>query len=61
MRDITPEVLLITLGSLTFLSGLSKRVWRGDEARYRIMAVIIGLIFFTMGTLGLLGIMEIRD
>ena len=61
MRDITPEVLLLSVGSLTFLSGLSARVWRGSEARYRVLAVIVGLIFITMGALGLLGVMEIRD
>ena len=61
MRDITPEVVLITLGSLTFLSGVSARIWVGSEARYRVIAVVVGLIFLTMGALGLLGIMELRE
>lgn len=61
MRDVTPVVLLLTLGSLIFLSGCSSRVWRGDEARYRPVATIVGLILIVMGGLALFGYMEIKE
>lgn len=61
MKDVTPVVLLLSLGSLIFLSGCSARVWRGEGARYRLGAIIVGLIFITMGALALIGYIEIQD
>lgn len=61
MKDVTPIVVCLGLGSLIFVSGCSARVWRGDEARYRIYAIIFGLICIVMGVLALFGFIEIQD
>jgi hypothetical protein len=61
MKNLTPGLLLLTLGSLTFLSGMSGRVWRGDESRYRIGALIFGVICIATGALALLGYMDIQE
>ena len=61
MNNLTPGLVLLTVGSLSFLAGCSARVWRPDESRYRIGAIIFGVICVTMGVLGLLGYIEISD
>jgi hypothetical protein len=53
-------LLLLTLGVLSVLTGRSARVWRRDESRYRIGAVIFGLICIVMGILAPLGY-EVRE
>jgi hypothetical protein len=61
MKNLTPSLVLLTSGSLTFLSGVSSRVWRGDEPSFRIIALIFGAVCIAMGTLALLGYVDIRD
>jgi hypothetical protein len=61
MKNLVPGVLLVTLGTLTLLSGISANVWRVEGARYRIIAIVVGLIFLIMGGLGLLGYIEIQE
>jgi len=61
MKNVAAIVVCLTVGSLSFLSGCSNRVWRGDESRYRIIAIIFGLICIVIGVLALLGYIEIQE
>ncbi len=61
MKNVARGLVLLTVGALSFLSGCSARVWRGEEARYRLGAVIFGVICVTMGVLGLFGCIDIND
>jgi hypothetical protein len=61
MKDVAAIVVCLTIGPLSFLSGCSTRVWRGDESRYRIVAIIFGLICTVMGVLTLLGYIELQE
>lgn len=51
--------------SIFRLSNLSFWLFRprvaGDGARYRLGAIIVGLIFITMGALALIGYIEIQE
>jgi hypothetical protein len=61
MKHVAAIVVCLTVGSLSFLSGCSTRVWRGDESRYRIFAIIFGLIGIVMGVLAMIGYIEIQE
>lgn len=61
MRLSGPVVVLLTMGSLTLYAGCSPRVWSPQEARQRLLAIFLGLIFLGMGLAGLFGFMEIND
>jgi hypothetical protein len=53
--------MFLLLGFLAFLAGLSANMWRREEARYRIGAIIAGLVFIILGILALVGYIEIKD
>jgi hypothetical protein len=59
MDSIISSLLFLLLGSLALFAGLSARRWRPEEARLRVGAIVVGLIFLSMGILGLLGYVEI--
>lgn len=61
MKNVAPGVVLLTVGTLSLLSGLSARVWRDEGTRYRLCTAIFGLICVTMGVLGLLGYIDINE
>jgi hypothetical protein len=61
MKDVTPIVVCLIVGTLSFLSGCSARVWQSEGSGYRICAIIFGLICLAMGVSALLGYIEIRD
>jgi hypothetical protein len=60
MENVGSGLFFLTLGLLSFLTGCSARVWKRDEARYRPMAIIFGLICITMGILGMLGYIDLQ-
>jgi peptidoglycan/LPS O-acetylase OafA/YrhL len=59
MDSIVSSVLFFLLGSLALFAGLSARRWRPEEARLRVGAIVVGLVFLIMGILGLMGYIEI--
>jgi ABC-type Mn2+/Zn2+ transport system permease subunit len=61
MKNQTPGVVLLIVGALSLLSGLSARVWRDEGTRYRLIAAIFGLICVALGVLGLLGYIDINE
>jgi uncharacterized YccA/Bax inhibitor family protein len=60
MENIVSGLIFLTLGVLSFLTGCSARVWSREEARYRIMAIIFGLLCITMAVLGMLGYIDLQ-
>jgi hypothetical protein len=61
MKDVAAIVVCLTVGSLSFLSGCSSRVWRAEGVGYRVVAIVFGLICIAMGALALFGYIEIRE
>ena len=59
MDSIVSSLAFFLLGSLALLTGLSARRWRPEEARLRVGAIVVGLIFLILGILGLLGYIEL--
>ncbi|MDQ2974235.1 MAG: hypothetical protein M3R69_02345 [Acidobacteriota bacterium] len=60
MENIVSGLFFLTLGVLSFLTGCSARVWAREGPRYRIMAIIFGLICITMAVLGMLGYIDLQ-
>ena len=48
MDNVVSGLMFLLLGFLAFLSGLSANMWRRDESRYRIGAIIAGLVFMIL-------------
>jgi threonine/homoserine/homoserine lactone efflux protein len=61
MDNVVSGLIFLLLGFLAFLSGLSANMWRREESRYRIGALIAGLLFMIIGILVLVGYLEIKD
>jgi len=61
MDSVVSGLIFLILGALSLYSGISNRVWQREESRYRIGAIIVGLVFMTMGILALVGTIEIKD
>jgi uncharacterized membrane protein len=60
MDTIVSSLVFFLLGSLALFAGLSARRWRREEARLRVGAIVVGLIFIILGILGLMGYIEIK-
>jgi hypothetical protein len=61
MDSVVSGLIFLILGALSLYSGISPRAWGPEESRYRIGAIIVGLVFMTMGILALVGYIEIKD
>ena len=45
MDNVVSGLMFLLLGFLAFLAGLSATMWRREESRYRIGAIIAGLLY----------------
>ena len=61
MDNVVSGLVFLVLGSLSLFSGLSATVWRAEGSRYRIGAILVGLILMITGALALLGYIEIKE
>lgn len=61
MKNVVSGLLLLALGALSSLTGVSARVWRRGESRYRLGAILFGVICIAMGVFGLLGYIDIQE
>ena len=59
--NVFSGLVFVVLGCLSLFSGISAKVWRRDESRFRVGALILGLLFVMMGVLALLGYIVIDE
>jgi len=48
MDNVVEGLIFLILGFLALLSGMSANLWRREESRYRMGAIVAGLVFMIL-------------